>query len=376
MSNAINSYPSIYSVSHRAAAELLLGPVSVEEKVDGSQFSFGVLGGELFVRSKGAKIHVEDPPALFKSAVATAERLAPDLIPEMIYRGEVLAKPKHNVLAYDRVPAGNIILFDIVAWEEKYMTYDEKKAEAERLGLEVVPLLHSGRVDGEMLLNITREYIPNIVSVLGGCTIEGVVIKNYEHYGPDHKILIGKIVSEKFKEVHQGEWKAQNPGKADVMETLVKMYRTDARWEKAIIHLAEREELTNSPADIGPLLKEINIDVFKEETETIKQFLFDHYKKEFTRLLTRGFPEWYKQKLVEETTVEIAGKMWDNFMEVDPLDAVKDRIREHAADPEVRESAMQGIADLEAGRTTPLNEVLEEMGLTDEGERIMGVESE
>jgi ATP-dependent RNA circularization protein (DNA/RNA ligase family) len=38
----ILSYPSIYALGHRAIRELFDGPVVVEEKIDGSQFSFGV----------------------------------------------------------------------------------------------------------------------------------------------------------------------------------------------------------------------------------------------------------------------------------------------------------------------------------------------
>lgn len=49
----INSYPSIYSLGHRYISELFSGPVVIQEKIDGSQFSFGNLNGKLFCRSKG-----------------------------------------------------------------------------------------------------------------------------------------------------------------------------------------------------------------------------------------------------------------------------------------------------------------------------------
>lgn len=45
-----HSYPSIFAIGHRALAELLLDPVIVEEKVDGSQFSFGLFDHEDFER--------------------------------------------------------------------------------------------------------------------------------------------------------------------------------------------------------------------------------------------------------------------------------------------------------------------------------------
>jgi len=37
--NHLGSYPSIYNLGHRYLGDLLDGPVVVEEKVDGSQFS-------------------------------------------------------------------------------------------------------------------------------------------------------------------------------------------------------------------------------------------------------------------------------------------------------------------------------------------------
>ena len=42
MMDSWHSYPQIYALGHRYITELLLDPVLVEEKIDGSQFSFGV----------------------------------------------------------------------------------------------------------------------------------------------------------------------------------------------------------------------------------------------------------------------------------------------------------------------------------------------
>lgn len=40
-SSSWNSYPQIYALGHRYLEDLLKDPVLVEEKIDGSQFSFG-----------------------------------------------------------------------------------------------------------------------------------------------------------------------------------------------------------------------------------------------------------------------------------------------------------------------------------------------
>ena len=133
------SYPSVFNLGHRVLAELFSDPVLVEEKIDGSQFSFGLIGGVLRVRSKGAEMNSEAPEKMFDKAVETVSTLAPVLVPGYTYRGEFLRTPKHNTLAYDRTPVGHIIIFDINVDEESYLTYEDKKIEATRLGLEVVP---------------------------------------------------------------------------------------------------------------------------------------------------------------------------------------------------------------------------------------------
>ena len=49
-----HSFPSVYAVGHAALADLFLDDVIVEEKVDGSQFSFGLFAYGWRFPSKGA----------------------------------------------------------------------------------------------------------------------------------------------------------------------------------------------------------------------------------------------------------------------------------------------------------------------------------
>ena len=134
-----HSYPSVFALGHKAIEELLLDPVLVEEKVDGSQFSFGRFDGELRVRSKGKEMIPDAPEKMFQLAVDFVRTL--DLREGWTYRGEYLSKPKHNALNYDRVPNGNVILFDINTEEEGYLSYENKKSEASRIGIEISPFL-------------------------------------------------------------------------------------------------------------------------------------------------------------------------------------------------------------------------------------------
>jgi hypothetical protein len=305
-----HSYPKLFALGHRALDALLLDDVVVEEKLDGSQFSFGVFkewlptagGGVvqqnvLKIRSKGVVMNVEAPEKMFNKAVETVKDLADRwLLNEgWTYRAEYLAKPKHNALAYDRAPNGFLAIFDINLAEESYLPYEAKAAEALRLGLDVVPLIYQGRIAS------IEQFRPMLdrVSFLGGQKIEGVVVKNYNRFGPDKKVLMGKFVSEAFKEIHGGEWKKANPTHSDIVEQITASLATPARWVKAVQHLRERGALEDSPKDIGPLLKEIGTDVHAECADEVRDALFKWAWPRIQRGIIRGFPEWYKGELLK-----------------------------------------------------------------------------
>lgn len=301
-----HSYPSTFALGHKALAELLLDPVLVEEKVDGSQFSFGLFrdpeGALVYrARSKGAEIQLLAPEKMFARAVEIIQGLS--LREGWTYRAEYLVKPKHNALAYDRVPRQHIILFDINPSHESYLGYDAKAEEADRLGLEVVPRVYEGRLHG---LEQFRGWL-ELVSVLGGQNVEGLVVKNYARFGPDKKVLIGKFVSEAFKEVHAAEWKAANPGQGDLVGSLIRQYRTPARWAKAVQHLREAGTLEGSPRDIGLLLKEVPDDIEAEAAEAIKEALYAWVWPQIRRGVGAGLAEWYKEELLKSQFTAEAG---------------------------------------------------------------------
>ena len=296
----LSRYSEVCALGHRMVTDILSGDVLIEEKVDGSQFSFGKFDGELMFRSKGAVIYPESCPSMFKGAVDTIVKLKDQLMDGWIYRGEVLSKPKHNVLAYDRVPIGNVIIFDIDSGDQCYLDGFCKIVESSRLGLECVPKFFYGKVENkEQIVNLLDN-----ISCLGGHKIEGIVIKNYGMFTQDKKTAMAKIVSEEFKEVHGGEWRKANPGRKDIVKSLIEKYRTPARWQKAAQHLKESGVLTESPKDIGCLIKETSEDIKKEETEAIKDVLFSHFWSQISRGVTNGLPEWYKEKLLNEAFVK------------------------------------------------------------------------
>jgi hypothetical protein len=127
-----------------------------------------------------------------------------------------------------------------------------------------------------------------------------VVVKNYHRFGMDGKVLMGKYVSEKFKEVHQGEWKKANPSGKDFIGQLGDKYRSEARWEKAVQHLKENGTLQNAPQDIGNLIKEVRSDIIEECSAEISSALLKYAWGQIERRTVAGLPEWYKERLLKQ----------------------------------------------------------------------------
>jgi hypothetical protein len=289
----ISAYPSVYALGHKAIEGIFDGPVLVEEKIDGSQASFGLLEGELAFRSKGKDMILDAPEQMFEKAIETIKGLP--LHPDWVYRSEFLSKPKHNTLAYSRVPKQNLIIYDIQTGLEAYMPYLDMCEEAERLGLECVPMLSYGIVAnmGELTSLLDME------SVLGGTKVEGVVVKNYALMTAEKKVAMGKYVSERFKESNRIGWKIANPKTGDVIENIIATYKTEARWLKAVHHLRDDGLLEGSPRDIGNLMKAVPDDVQKECEDHIRDVLFAYAWPKIRRGIVAGLPQWYKDLLAE-----------------------------------------------------------------------------
>lgn len=279
----IPSYGKIYSVGHRDLHRLFDGEVTVQEKIDGSQFSAMKDGqGELHCRSKNEPIDLGSPQKLFGPAVHYLQSARHYMISGWIYRFETLNRPKHNVLTYERVPKGNLVLID--CWDG----FDNVDLcyVAEQLDVEPVQQLFRGRCS-EADLPSFLEAKP----MLGGSMIEGIVIKNYV-LG-----LKAKHVAPRFQEIASSR-PARAP-KESIVEQLGRKYCSEARWEKAIAHLRDSGTLTESVSDIGPLIKEIQRDVLEECGADIREELFNHYAKDLRNAWISGFPEWYKRRAFE-----------------------------------------------------------------------------
>lgn len=288
--------PKIYTLGHRNAQGILDGEIIVQEKIDGSQFSFSLQNGALECRSKSAVINLS-APGMFKAAVDTAALIASRnlLLEGRVYQCEYLSKPKHNVLSYARIPKSHLVLFDIQYLDGGYALPGDVRLIAEGWGLEPVPELYRGEACG--FPKEIQDALLQRESVLGGVKIEGFVIKNYDklHAESESGFLTAKVVAPEFKEKHAHSplnAKANSP-----VESIINHYRTEARWLKAIQHLREAGRLVNGPEDIGPLMRELAEDFLVEEKAEIAEQLFEVFGKQLVKGISNGFPEFYKASL-------------------------------------------------------------------------------
>ena len=297
-------FPKIYRIGLPEVKDILNGDVKITEKVDGSQFGFGIVDGELVLRGRDQRINPECPPEVFERAAKHVVSIVDKLTPGAFYYGEAVQKRCHNKLRYDRTPKGNIVLFGAM-----YPTLDENGQEtlmflrahkdleviADNLGVDVAPLLFSGVGCTEGFLEELLEH----ESFLGGCKIEGVVITNSADAARDG-IQVAKLVSAEFKEFNKPKAQRQQTSALDKTQELFAGYATEARWTKAMQHLAERGELKGDMSDIGKLIKEVNIDTLDEEEGALKDALWAIWRKEFLRGLTKGLAPWYEHRLCNQ----------------------------------------------------------------------------
>lgn len=318
-----HGFPKIYAVGSSEVSNVFDGAVEITEKVDGSCIGFGKVDGELIIRSKNKELNLNSPENMFASAVLYIKSIQDKLPDNLFFYGECVSKLRHNVLTYGRIPKGNVTLFAVVDTKPEYIghpdnvgpevkgpkfhTYGYISDWARELGMDVVQLLWLGCVP-ESFQNDSNAFLGSLLSKessLGG-KMEGLVIKNYNQpqilHGRYCPITAAKLVTDSFKEIKVR--KTQRLDKASKFDELLDMYKTEARWNKAIQHLAENGELNYNATDIGPLIKEIHKDLMEECAEGFKTALFNFFYKQWLAAASEGFANYYKKYLMDRENNE------------------------------------------------------------------------
>ena len=292
------SYGKVINLGNPMTENALIGEVIVQEKLDGSQFRWGVNEDGILVIGSRKKDITDDPDGLFISGWDYLRSIEETILkyPKNTYFfGEYMKTAQHNTLKYDAIPTNHIMLFDCIK-DGKYVDKQTLEFIAKDLNIDVVPELYKGTitVDGiKELLALAKPY-------LGGEMIEGVVVKNYTQtilLGGSVFPLFTKYVQPAFREKHMGNKEFQP--KVQFMEELKEELRNPNRWEKAYQHLKEVGELTGELRDIPTIMNEVKKDIEEEEKEYIKERLYKKFSSEIIRNSVRGLPEWLKEKLLE-----------------------------------------------------------------------------
>lgn len=291
---ALGSAPLFTTEDHRS---FLDGDVMVQEKVDGSQISWSLIDGQLRIRSKNQDITTQLEGGQFSPAVRYLHQVGQYMIPEAVYRGECVTKRKHNVLTYDSVPLGWVVLFEVTASTPMELTAIERdvliRQEAESLGVSATPLLHAGPVTNEL-----RDELMQRESFLGGCRIEGIVLKRYDMRTRFGDPVFQKVVAKEFKEQHKKEW-GGGLQRGDFLQALGEEFRTPARFRKAVQRMRDSGEYTGMAQDIPWLMKDLSLDFEAEHAEQLGQRLWEEFRKPIMASANRGFADWFKQELAD-----------------------------------------------------------------------------
>lgn len=313
---AVPGYGKILTIGSAMTENALVGNIAVQEKLDGSLFGFGINEyAEMVMRSKGAMLTEDNHAQMFDEAVefmyngGVGEKLRLHVPTDTYFYCEYLQKPKHNTLKYEKTPKNHLMLFDVLS-KGKYVNRKDLVKLAEIFDIDVVPELWSGNVltyvreknvkGFSSPLDLFKRIIETTTSYLGGEIVEGVVVKNY-----DQTIMLGgqvfplftKYVRESFKERHEVDWKIRQPKNS--LQDYILGFKSEARWQKSVIHLREKGLLTQSPKDIGPLIKVVQEDIKEEEEQNIKNYLYKCFIEDIERKAVWGLPEWYKNELLK-----------------------------------------------------------------------------
>lgn len=287
----LKRFPSIPHLGSKGTENIFEGNIIITEKIDGSQFAFGLVNNKLQFRAKNTEIDLDliHGHDTFDLAVDTVLQLSNEkkLTPNLVYIGEYLRKPRHNGLKYEKIPLGHIALFAIYDMNSRsFLPRHQIEQESSHLNLGLPQVIFEG--DGSQAKSELESLLKS-KSALGG-EIEGIIIFN------SNNKQIAKYVREDFKEVTRAHVRKDKKDHHP-LNLLKESYRTEARWQKAYQHLHDEGKLLKDAKDIGALCKEVQADILKECEEDIKQELFNIFKGDILRRAVGGLPEWYKSKL-------------------------------------------------------------------------------
>jgi hypothetical protein len=237
---------------------------------------------------------------VFDRAIAALSTLKCDY--DLIYHGECIAKPKHNVNHYDRVPKFFFVLFDVQRADTgAYLTRRMVEEIANVLEIECVRLFWQNEDENVQPSAIIETLLERIEqglehSMLGGDKPEGFVLK-HPHFTKENGKEVAtkiKIVRNAFKEKHREPSKLANKQELtaeESIERIMSWYSKPVRWQKAIQRLRDQGKITGNPENAtkerSAIIDEARRDFHKEEEENLKQLLWAEFGQRLVQSITK-----------------------------------------------------------------------------------------
>lgn len=191
-------------ISFQNLEELLVGPVIVEEKLDGANIGFSLNSQKTIqVQNRGA--YLEQP---FKGQFSRLNgwlgqfkcRLESQLVDDLIAFGEWCAA-KHT-LKYDRLP-DYFLLFDIYDKKErKFWSVSRRNEWAKQLGVHTTPIFGQGYYSVSEL----KDLLHNVKSFYREGYPEGIIVRNDDALWNRER---GKLIRAEFVQSIEMHWRSK-----------------------------------------------------------------------------------------------------------------------------------------------------------------------
>ena len=296
----MNVYPSIATLDVKSTRDWSENyQYYIEEKIDGSQLSIVIVDGKLSFYNKHSRANMNNA---FEKAITmlTFKYEGKDILnANYIYHGESVCRIKHNVCVYERTPKHYFILYDIFdVVKNEYVSSEAKIKEAERVGFEMVPILYQNQDPNQNPYEICEKLFKDIeegkiTSCLGGI-VEGIVLKHHAYYKKGKYVATKlKLVTKNFKERHAIKLPKAELSADEFLESLGKSFCTEARFQKSLQHLIERDEVPNA----GKMIAELNADFDKEYKEELSLLLYTEFSPLLKKLAREGVTNWFNNKI-------------------------------------------------------------------------------
>ena len=285
-------YTKIHRIGHAETVEFFNfdDEVFVEEKVDGANFQFSLVGTptpgtDLPIRYGSRNRPVDRGNNQWLATIEAIETALTGKVsalnPNYIYFLEAM---KAHTIQYDWDNTPSILGIDIYDIETcQYIHYDKKIINFKALGIETVPLVWRGALSDINVKEI-QKMIPKSKYYDGEA--EGIVAKIYDRVNRYGRALFVKVVTEDFAEKNSEWHKKQRKGKkllpvVPPHQQVVAEYATPARIRKCALKIATEKSVDIGMEMIGDLIKLVSEDILTEEIVTI---MYEHNHLDFKNL--------------------------------------------------------------------------------------------